>query len=86
MTGHADSIHLQAWPVYDPAAIVEDEITIVVQINSKVRDRMLVPAGLAAAQMQERVLKDPKILKLTAGKKIVKTITVPDKLVNIVVK
>jgi leucyl-tRNA synthetase len=58
----------------------------VVQINSKVRDRMLVPAGLSANEMQERVMKDPKILKLTEGKKIVKIIPVPDKLVNIVVK
>ncbi|NLI13421.1 leucine--tRNA ligase [Pelotomaculum propionicicum] len=85
-TGHQGSVHMQAWPSYDPAAIVEDEITIVVQVNSKVRDRMLVPAGLTAAQMQELVMKDPKVLKLTEGKKIVKIIPVPGKLVNIVVK
>lgn len=85
-TGHEGSVHQQVWPSYDPEAIVEDEITIVVQINSKVRDRMLVPAGLSANEMQERVMKDPKILKLTEGKKIVKIIPVPDKLVNIVVK
>ncbi len=85
-TGHQGSVHQQGWPSYDPEAIVEDEITIVVQINSKVRDRMLVPAGLSANEMQERVMKDPKILKLTEGKKIVKIIPVPDKLVNIVVK
>lgn len=85
-TGHEGSVHLQSWPSYDPEAIVEDEITIVVQINSRVRDRMLVPTGLTAGEMQERVMKDPKILKLTEGKKIVKIIPVPDKLVNIVVK
>lgn len=85
-TGHEGSIHLQSWPSYDPEAIVEDEITIVIQINSKVRDRMLVPAGLTAGEMQEIVMKDPKILKYTEGKKIVKIIPVPGKLVNIVVK
>lgn len=85
-TGHQGSVHLQSWPSYDPEAIVEDEITIVVQINSRVRDRMLVPAGLTAGEMQERVMKDPKILNLTEGKKIVKIIPVPGKLVNIVVK
>ncbi|MFX4261623.1 leucine--tRNA ligase [Pelotomaculum propionicicum] len=85
-TGHEGSVHLQGWPSYDPEAIVEDEITIVVQVNSRVRDRMLVPAGLSAKEMQERVMNDPKILKLTEGKKIVKIIPVPDKLVNIVVK
>lgn len=85
-TGHEGSIHQQRWPSYDPEAIVEDEITIVIQINSKVRDRMLVPAGLTAVEIQERIMKEPKILKLTEGKKIVKIIPVPDKLVNIVVK
>lgn len=85
-TGHEGSVHLQAWPSYVPAAIVEDEITIVVQVNSRVRDRMLVPAGLTAGEMQEIVMKDPKVLKLTEGKKIIKIIPVPGKLVNIVVK
>lgn len=85
-TGHEGSVHLQSWPSYDPEAIIEDEVTIVVQINSKVRDRMLVPSGLTAGEMQEIVMKDPKILKYTEGKKIVKIIPVPGKLVNIVVK
>jgi leucyl-tRNA synthetase len=85
-TGHEGSIHSQNWPSYDPEVIVEEEITIVVQLNSRVRDRMLVPAGLTAGEMQEIVMKDPKILKLTEGKKIVKIIPVPGKLVNIVVK
>ncbi|NQS76578.1 MAG: leucine--tRNA ligase [Peptococcaceae bacterium] len=84
--GHTGSIHLQDWPQYDPAAIVEDEITIVVQINSKVRERLLIPAGLSAAEMQEKVIGNAKVSRLTEGKKIVKVIAVPDKLVNIVVK
>ncbi|NLJ76601.1 MAG: leucine--tRNA ligase [Peptococcaceae bacterium] len=85
-TGHTGSIHLQDWPQYDPAALVEDEITIVVQINSKVRERLLIPAGLSAAEMQEKVMENDKVLKLTADKKIIKVIAVPDKLINIVVK
>jgi len=85
-TGHEGSVHLQAWPSYDPAAIVEDEITIVVQVNSRVRDRMLVPAGLTAGEMQEIVMKDPKVLMMTEGKNIIKIIPVPGKLVNIVVR
>jgi leucyl-tRNA synthetase len=85
-TGHEESIHLQPWPSYDPEAIIEDEITIVIQVNSRVRDRMLVPAGLTAGEMQEIVMKDPKVLNLTEGKKIIKIIPVPGKLVNIVVK
>lgn len=85
-TGHRGSIHREPWPLYDADAIVEDEITIVVQVNSRVRDRMLVPASLTAAEMQEMVMKDPKVLKLTEGKKIIKIIPVPGKLVNIVAK
>jgi leucyl-tRNA synthetase len=86
LTGHTGSIHQQPWPLYDEGALAEDEVTIVVQINGKVRDRMLIPAGLSAAEMQERVIKDPKVAKFTAGKNIVKVIPVPGKLVNIVVK
>lgn len=85
-TGHEGSIHLHPWPAYDPGAIQEDEITIVVQINGKVRERLLIPADLTPDKMQGKVLKDPKILKLLEGKKIIKIIPVPGKLVNIVVK
>jgi leucyl-tRNA synthetase len=85
-TGHEGSIHRQSWPAYDAAAVVEDELTIVVQINSRVRDRIMIPAGLTVGEMQEKIMNDPKILKLTEGKKIVKIIPVPGKLVNIVVK
>ena len=46
-TGHPYSIHQQAWPEYDPAIAAEDEITLVVQINGKVRDRIQVPAGIS---------------------------------------
>ncbi|HOV78843.1 MAG TPA: leucine--tRNA ligase [Bacillota bacterium] len=85
-SGHSGSIHLQPWPACDPDAIAEDEITIVVQINGRVRDRLLVKAGLSAQEMQEAVMKEPRVIRLTEGKKIVKTIAVPGKLVNIVVK
>lgn len=85
-TGHRESIHKQPWPAYDPEAIVEDEITIVVQINGRVRERVLVPAGITPAQMQEVVLAQPRVQKLVEGKQIVKVIPVPGKLVNIVVK
>ncbi len=85
-TGHEGSIHSQSWPLYDPEAIVEDEITIVVQINGRVRERLLIPAGLTAAEMQEKVMKEPRVLKLIEGKKILKIIPVPGKLVNIVAR
>jgi leucyl-tRNA synthetase len=85
-TGGTGSIHLQPWPGYDPAAIVEDEITIVVQINGRVRDRVLVPAGITAGEMKEQVMSQPRVQDLIAEKQVVKVIPVPGKLVNIVVK
>ena len=85
-TGHRESIHKQPWPVYDERAIQEDEITVVVQINGRVRERVLLPAGVDAAEMQERVLAQPRVQQLLEGKKVVKVIPVPGKLVNIVVK
>ena len=84
--GHKDSIHRQSWPAYDPEAIKEDEITIVVQINGRVRERLLIPAGLTAQEMQESVMKEPKVLKIIQDKQVIKVIPVPGKLVNIVVK
>jgi leucyl-tRNA synthetase len=86
VTGHKGSIHAMPWPAYDPEAIVEDEITIVVQINGKVRDRMLVPAGIKPDAMQELVMRQERVQQLIGGKKVLKVIPVPGKLVNIVVK
>ncbi|BAF59020.1 leucyl-tRNA synthetase [Pelotomaculum thermopropionicum SI] len=85
-TGHRGSIHLQPWPSYDPEAIAEDEITIVVQINGRVRERLLVPAGITPQEMQDRVMKEPRVMRMVEGKKVAKVITVPGKLVNIVIK
>ncbi len=84
--GHKESIHSQPWPEYDPEAIVEDEITIVVQLNGKVRERVLVPADITPDKMKELVLSQPKVQKMIEGKQVMKVIPVPGKLVNIVVK
>ncbi|HAG07552.1 MAG TPA: leucine--tRNA ligase, partial [Peptococcaceae bacterium] len=85
-TGHAESIHKQPWPAYEEALLQEEHVTIVVQINGRVRDRMVVPADLAPEDMQQAVLEQPRVQKLIAGKKIVKIVPVPKKLVNIVVR
>ncbi len=86
LTGHEGSIHSQPWPQYDPQAVIEDEITIVVQINGKVRDRMLVSADIKPDAMRELVMQQEKVQELIGDKKVVKVIPVPGKLVNIVVK
>jgi len=86
VTGHAGSVHRQDWPSYDPAALAEDEITVVVQINGRVRERILVPVDITPQAMQEKALAEPKVRQLIEGKKVVKVIPVPGKLVNIVIK
>ncbi len=84
--GHKESVHLMPWPKYDANAIVEDEIEIVIQINGKVRDKMKISVEASEDEMREAALKQEKLLPLLEGKEIIKVITVPKKLVNIVVK
>jgi leucyl-tRNA synthetase len=84
--GYEDSVHKQPWPEFDPAALVQDEIEIVVQINGKVKDRLMVPAGMDKAAMEKFAVEQDKIKGLIEGKTIVKVVGVPKKLVNIVVK
>ena len=80
------SVHQQQWPKYDAAAMVQAEIEIVLQINGKVRDKIVIAADLVREEMQQAAMAQPRVQELTAGKTIVKTICVPGKLVNIVVK
>jgi leucyl-tRNA synthetase len=80
------SIHQQPWPKFDLAALVQEQLTIVVQVNGKVRDRILLPANLPSSEMEKTVMSMDRISKLLAGKEVVKVIPVPDKLINIVVK
>ncbi|MDI6906680.1 MAG: leucine--tRNA ligase [Thermoanaerobacterales bacterium] len=84
--GHTDSIHRQPWPEFDPGLLVEDTVTIVVQINGKVRERLVVPADATGEQMSELALAQPRIQSLIGDRKVVKVIPVPQKLVNIVVQ
>ena len=80
------SVHDARWPKFDRAAIVEDEVEIVLQINGKVRDKLTVSVSMKPQEMEKLALAQPKVVELTAGKTIVKVICVPKKLVNIVVK
>lgn len=79
------SISYAAWPSYDEAALVEDEIKIVVQVNGKVRANIMIPADANREQMVEAALADETIQDRLAGKEPKKTIAVPGRLVNLVV-
>lgn len=84
--GNKTSIHLMPWPEADEMAMVEEEVEVVIQVNGKVRAKILVPAGITEEEMKEAALKHEKISSIIEGKTVAKIITVPHKLVNIVVK
>ncbi len=84
--GHTRSVYLEKWPSYDAAAILEDEIEIVVQVNGKVRDKIVIPVNTPEEEVKEAALKQERIAPYIKDKKIIKVISVPGKLVNIVVK
>ncbi|MEN6392572.1 MAG: leucine--tRNA ligase [Anaerolineaceae bacterium] len=83
--GKPYSVHLQAWPVLDPQAIIEDVITLVIQVNGKVRDRIEVAANISEEDAKVVALKSEVIQKFLGGKTPQKIIVVPGKLVNIVI-
>ena len=86
MLGGEGLLSLCKWPEFDEAKTVDDEVEIVVQINGKIRDKMMVAAGLDRDALTEVALASDRIRELTDGKDIVKVIAVPGKLVNVVVK
>jgi len=83
--GHAGGIGTASWPAWDEAALVEDEVTIVVQVNGKLRGKVSVAAGAGEDEMRAAALADVKVLAHTEGKTVRKIIYVPGKLLNIVV-
>lgn len=86
MIGNEGSVHNAMWPAFDEAATVQDEKEIVIQINGKVKEKIVVPMSADDAEIEKTALANEKIVELTSGKDIVKVIVVKGKLVNIVVK
>jgi len=74
------------FPVADPALLVSDTIELPVQINGKVRSRLVVSASTGEQEVIDAVMADEKVRTATNGKQIVKTIVVPGRMVNIVIK
>ncbi|MBC7250526.1 MAG: leucine--tRNA ligase [Anaerolineae bacterium] len=85
-TGRPYSVHLQAWPAWDPEVAAEEVITLVVQVNGKVRDRLEVPADITEEQAKELAVNSAGARRHTAGKTIRQVIYVPGRLVNIVAR
>jgi leucyl-tRNA synthetase len=83
--GNKESIFKANWPEADPKMLVEDSVTMVIQVNGKVRSKIEVAADIAEARLKEIVLADKGLISWIQGKPVKKFIFVPQKLVNIVV-
>jgi leucyl-tRNA synthetase len=82
--GHTDSIHLQDWPDYDPTLTVDPMVTLIVQVNGKVRDKLEVPAGVAEEEARRLATESPRVQAHLNGAKVRQVVYVPGRLVNIV--
>lgn len=80
------SVYLTEWPKYDEKAIIKDEVEIVVQINGKVREKIMISSSVSKEDMEKAAISSEKIQQLIKGKEVKKIIAVPKKLINIVVK
>ncbi len=84
--GFEGSVHAQNWPAYDEAALVVDEVEIAVQVNGKVREKITISINMDKKELETQALALPRVTEFTEGKTVVKVITIPNKIVNIVVK
>jgi leucyl-tRNA synthetase len=83
--GHARAVIDEPWPRPDPAALKQDVVELVVQVNGKLRSRITLPAGAAEPEIRAAVLADAAVRKFVGGQPVRKLIVVPGKLVNVVV-
>ena len=86
MLGYDYPLSQSSWPQYDSLALQRDEVLVVIQVNGKLRSKISVPADISREKLGQSALKDEKALKHIQNKEIIKTIIIPQKLVNIVVK
>ena len=85
LLGQTDSVHQQPWPSFDPALAAVTEVTVVVQVNGKLRGKLVLPAGTPDDTLRQAALAEDRVAGQINGRAIQRVIIVPDKLVNIVV-
>ena len=86
LLGHNDTLAYEPWPVYDESLIREETAEIPVQINGKLRGRVQVPTDADRQQLETAARAHERVAEMLEGKRIVKTIVVPGRMVNFVVK
>ncbi len=84
--GEKGSIHKKSWPEFDPEIAKEELVTVIFQVNGKLRDKAEVPVGLLKEEIEKMAMNSEKVKKFIEGKEVIKIISVPGKLVNIVMK
>src|SRR5574341_1270829 len=84
--GHAEGLVRQAWPAFDAAAAREDAVELAVQVNGKVRGRVVVPREAGEEQIRAKALAEPRVAEHVEGKQMVRFVVVPGRLVSMVVK
>jgi leucyl-tRNA synthetase len=85
MLGHEGSVAYAPWPQADATALIKENVTLVVQVNGKLRSRLEAPAGADEQTLRELAFRDPNVQRHIEGKAIKKFIVIPDRLINIVV-
>jgi leucyl-tRNA synthetase len=83
--GYAERLATGSWPVWEDAALVQDDVLIIVQVNGKVRGKVTVPAGLDDEGVRAAALADPNVARFLADQTVRKVIVIPGRLVNVVV-
>ncbi|RME57984.1 MAG: leucine--tRNA ligase, partial [Caldilineae bacterium] len=83
--GNEESVHLQRWPEGDPEKAKEEDVTVVVQVNGRVRDKLVVAPDTDKAALEQMALASENVQKWLDGKQVRKVIVVPNRLVNVVV-
>ncbi len=84
--GHSPSIAYEKWPRWNEALTIDETVTVVYQINGKIRAKEEIPQGLPKEELEKRALDNGRIKQLLEGKQVIKVIAIPNKLVNIVAK
>jgi leucyl-tRNA synthetase len=84
--GHRESVFEQAWPMPDPAALARQEVTVVLQVDGKVRSRLTVEVDAAEARVQSLALADDKVRPWLDGRTVERVVVVPNRLVNVVTR
>ena len=82
--GHTETITYETWPAYDEAKMIDNEVEIVIQINGKVKAKLMVPTDTTKEKLEEIAMDEDAIKEQIDGKTVRKVIAVPGKLVNIV--